>query len=546
MTDSTIPDATTPRPTLMQERLSRLSVETASSSNRSLPADQSPIVGRELLVLPLIVILCDFTIYRGHGYTGLGLLFSVAPVLLFLGIVGRRFDVSSCILLPLLMLTSLRLVWCGSVAAVVAGFVLLCGFAMSLSGLRPHVLQSIVFAAHLIPAGHRGLHLYSRSLSRFSPKIVQAHLVAVLLPVATLFVFGTIFILANPDLVRSFSSGLTHFVDAIQSWMSRFEALEVVFCIAILWLGVGLLRPDTKQVSMSNDAIYVSVEPATAPLYEAFRNTLVMVIGLFAVYLIFEFQTLWFRVFPKGFHYSGYAHEGAAWLTVALGLATLLLSVIFRGRMLDDPRLPKLRRLSWIWSLENLLLAVAVFNRLFIYVGFNGMTRMRVIGLLGAASVVFGFLLVLRKIARNYDFTWLIRRQLWTVTFAAYLYAILPVDAFVNRYNVGRILSGDSAPSVQISVHPTTSEGLLQLRPLIHCDDPIIQQGIRAMLANKLIDAESQAESRRQRGWSAYQMADDRLLSQLRSISPQLETSETKSRREELLKRFHEYAYQWF
>jgi hypothetical protein len=214
--------------------------------------------------------------------------------------------------------------------------------------------------------------------------------------------------------------------------------------------------------------------------------------------------------------------------------------------MLDDPRLPKLRRLSWIWSLENLLLAVAVFNRLFIYVGFNGMTRMRVIGLLGVASVVFGFLLVLRKIARNYDFTWLIRRQLWTVTLAAYLYAILPVDAFVNRYNVGRILTGDSAPSVQISVHPTTSEGLLQLQPLIHCDDPVIQQGIRAMLANKLIDAESQAESRRRRGWSAYQMADDRLLSQLRSISPQLETSETKSRREELLKRFHEYAYQWF
>ncbi len=47
-----------------------------------------------------------------------------------------------------------------------------------------------------------------------------------------------------------------------------------------------------------------------------------MVILIYAVYLAFEFHTLWFRVFPKGFYYSGYAHEGAAWLTIGLVLAT--------------------------------------------------------------------------------------------------------------------------------------------------------------------------------------------------------------------------------
>ncbi len=41
------------------------------------------------------------------------------------------------------------------------------------------------------------------------------------------------------------------------------------------------------------------------------RNTLWMVIVLFAVYLVYEVSSMWFRSFPKGFYYAGYAHQGA-------------------------------------------------------------------------------------------------------------------------------------------------------------------------------------------------------------------------------------------
>ena len=64
-------------------------------------------------------------------------------------------------------------------------------------------------------------------------------------------------------------------------------------------------------------------------------------------------------------------------MTIALALATLLLSVMFRADVMQDERLPKLKRLAWIWSALNLCLAVAVYHRLMIYVDFNGMTRMR-------------------------------------------------------------------------------------------------------------------------------------------------------------------------
>ena len=374
------------------------------------------------------------------------------------------------------------------------------------------------------------------------------------LPLAALLAFGTLFVLANPDLVTSFKTWLDW------AWSTLWESLdellptwmEVLVWIAAAWVTVGLLRPVWKGSLLgpfsaaAGDSSDEAAKPGAARLYSAIRNTLAAVIALFAVYLGFEFKTLWFRVFPPGFHYSGYAHEGAAWLTVALALATVMLSVAFRGRILQDPRLPQLRRLAWIWSAENLILAIAVFNRMHIYVGFNGMTRMRTVGLFGISAVVVGFILVVWKIAHRRDFVWLLQRHLWTVAIAAYLFALTPVDALVHTYNVRRILAGDSAPSVQISVHPISSEGVLVLHPLVGSRDPVVREGIRALLAERALQAEATSRRQTQQGWTAIQLADRLLLDQLRSIRSDWQEYTDPSRRAAALERFHKYAYQWY
>ncbi len=251
-------------------------------------------------------------------------------------------------------------------------------------------------------------------------------------------------------------------------------------------------------------------------------------------------------MFPAGFHYSGYAHEGAAWLTVALGLATVILSCVFSGALLRDARLPQLKRLAWWWSLENLLLAIAVYHRMFIYVGFNGMTHMRIIGLFGMSAVVVGFLLVLWKIARNRDFAWLVRHHLWTLAITVYLFAITPVDAIWISYNVRRILAGDPAPSVQISEHPISAEGFLLLQPLLDCEDVLIRDGIAAMLAQQEEAAEQFAARRQSQGWTSFQWADQRLLKQLRMARGRWTRYADRGEREAVRQCFQTYAYRWY
>jgi hypothetical protein len=430
---------------------------------------------------------------------------------------------------------------------------LLIALALALAGLVPYVLEILVFPAHVVLGGLLGLAQYTRLLRRPGSRWNRVAGLSVMLPLAAFLAFSVLFILANPDLLTSFGDRISRILQAFREWLIEYspEPAEAVFWGVTAWLTIGMLRPLLSGPLLEEWARWEGNPkrggaPSPAPLYAACRNTLVTVIGLFAIYLAFEFKTLWWRVFPPGFHYSGYAHEGAAWLTVALALATLILSLAFRGSILLDPRLRALRRWAWIWSLENVLLAIAVYHRLYIYIGFNGMTRMRVVGIFGISAVLIGFLLVLWKIARNRGFLWLLRRHLWTVAMAVYVYSVIPVDVFVVQYNVRRILAGDAAPSVQISVHPISAEGVLCLPPLTQCDDAIVREGVCAYLAETLDRTAAREAARAVEGWTSYQVADELVTERLRDLRDALAAYRDAGKRHAALQRFHEYAYQWY
>lgn len=514
---------------------------------------------RELLAVLFMVALADATVYRGRGYTGYAALVVGAAALLVLGtprgrtLGGPRRWSSAAVVCLMLVALAARMVWCGWALNVAIGAVLLMALALALSGRVPHVLELLVFPAHMVLGGLLGPAPYARLLRRPGSRWNRLAGLSILLPLVTFVVFSLLFILANPDLLTSFGDRIARVLQSIRQWLITYspQPAEMMFWALAAWLAIGMLRPLLSRPLLEQWALWEAHPKrggasSPSPLYAACRNTLITVIVLFAIYLVFEFKTLWGRVFPPGFYYSGYAHEGAAWLTVALALATLILSLTFRGSIMLDPRLRALRRWAWLWSFENVLLAIAVYHRLYIYIGFNGMTRMRVVGLFGISAVLVGFLLVLWKIARDRGFLWLLRRHLLTVAVAIYLYSVIPVDALVVQYNVQRIAAGDSAPSVQISVHPISTEGVLYLRPLLQCDDAIVQEGVRAYLAEALHIAETRETARIATDWTSYQMADELLLQQLRSMTASLAPYQDAAPRRAALQRFHEYAYQWY
>lgn len=534
----------------------------------------APVRWRELVILLVVIVIADAAVYHGHGFTGWAALLAVLPVLLAIGAPRPRIGLDFIVATTLLMIAAIRLSWLGSIALVLTGCMLLVVVGMTFAGRTPYFAWVGHYLLQIVPAGLLGLIQYGGQLGQPKLTVSRTGLLGIALPAGAVLAFGTIFVMANPDLANLVGENITHLVKWFEDSFANVlpQPVQVLFWIAVAWFTVGLWRPlplvesrDTRNDGSSDDRNDSQTEVATqaeSPFYSVYRNTFLSVVILFSLYLVFEFRTLWFREFPDGFYYSGYAHQGAAWLTFALALATVVLSMIFRGQVLQDPRCSRLRKWGWFWSAENGLLALAVFNRLGIYIQFNGMTRMRVVGVLGICSVIVGFLLVLRKVTKNHRFLWLLRRQIWTVCFFVWLYLVLPVDLLVHSANSHWVLAGHKAPSVQISEHPLDAGGLCAIAPLLNCDDPILRDGVRALYARAAIEefglpTSGERPRKRysntnefspsfQRHWTAYQGARQCLLEKLRATEKFWSPFEDSSRRAAALHEFHVYTKQWW
>lgn len=504
---------------------------------------------RELLAILGIVILADVSIYWGQGYTGIAAFLAGAMAAFCLA----KFPPTGAILVNILLCVmivamSARLVWYGSQLRAFMGFLWLFAFATASHGVAPYVISVISLLSQSLFAGITALFgtlLQQRHLLRSRPNLSGVPVsVNVLLPLGVCLIFSAVFVLANPDAVTFLGQQW----EIVRQWSEWFiqtvlRPTELMFWIAVAWLTAGLLKPILPFPWFHMRAEAVS--PVQAPLFTACRNTLVMVNVLFVGYLCIEFITLGTREIPDGFYYAGYAHAGAFWLTVALAMATVVLSLIFSGSMLRDPRLAQLRTLAGLWSLQNLLLALSVYNRLFIYINFNGMTQMRIVGLFGVSLVVVGFLLVVWKISVGRTFAWLVQNQMWAMAIAIWIYSIVPVDAISAGYNVRSLLRGRVAACMQIGVQELDLEGILAILPLLEHPSEEIREGAAARIAEAAIGVRAD-QDKAGHSWTAHQAIRDYAEQQFQSHAGKWQQYEDAGARRARLERFREFAYRYY
>ncbi len=194
---------------------------------KSLEPDSPPVRGRELLAVSLLVVLSDVTIYRGQGYAGYGLLFVLAPLLMTLGTPSQRRSRVGWLLAIMLWALAARLIWCGSALAVCCGFAGLVAFAMTLVNRPPFVLSVLAFAGQSVAAGARGLSQYGRTAHSDLRPLKNSSAMAVLMPLAAFGLFGSLFVLANPDLVATFSQRFHRWLTLLHDWFSVFRTVRL-------------------------------------------------------------------------------------------------------------------------------------------------------------------------------------------------------------------------------------------------------------------------------------------------------------------------------
>lgn len=441
----------------------------------------------DVVLVTLVVAVSDFLVYQ-HGAPYVAIAICLGCLALLMAIVKRRrmLLVPAAWIACLLVIALGRLVWSGSPLVVMTAMGLLGCWAMVTSRSVPWLPESLLIYPYVLVGAVERITRFRLSGAALGngAKAVGSQaggFAAIIVPAAVLLLFSGLFLLANPDLIKSTLRLCEWAGELVRSYIQRIDVAQAFFWAGMAWLTLGLLYP--HRVNKLKAKSSVLHPKATCPMFAAYRNTLISVTVLFGAYLVFESKTLWFRSFPEDFYYAGYAHQGAFWLTVALALSTVTLSTIFNRQTLLDPRADALKRLSLAWSVLNFILSAAVINRLSIYVGYNGLTRMRIVGYLGIVAVVVGFALVVYKINRNKSFVWLLHRQLWCPTAAILCYALLPVDWIVNRYNVDQVNRGNERPVIQLVAHEFSVEGALPLFEMLENENSVIREGGLALIA---------------------------------------------------------------
>jgi len=516
---------------------------------------------REPVAVLVAVFLADATLYHSYGYAGLALLVFALPILFFLGTKNPLLNLRTSLFAVLAFIVSLKLIWCGNPAAVLIGLVIVFLFAALQAGMPLRLGSLTAYSFNGVFASPYNLSDYCRSLRRWQKNggwtLQPAKQAAIFVPMALLLVFGIIFVLANPNLleaVQFYWSKCVEWFGRFTDWIPAFE--QVILWVAIAWVMLGWLRPRRMLGTVyqndvpQNDTVTQNSEEQNEKdlFYYAYFNSFISLILLFSVYLCFEFYQNWTRDFPPGFNYSQHMHLGAAYLTCALALSTLVLCTIFRGKTLGDPRIATLKKLAIIWLVLNFLLAFAVYNRLHIYIDLNGLSWRRIAGLLGSTAVVLGLVMVMRMILLSQGIRWLAYRYAWSVLAVIFIGYVFPFSWYISHHNVSRVMNGDLAPS--IFLFPTSldmPEHYLASLPLLESEDEIIREGAMAFFAAYYSSLEKESCPQGYYQWTSFQWSKQRLIKALESRKEELRLYMERpySEREETIKKFRRYTNRW-
>lgn len=476
----------------------------------------SPMRPRELATALALVVIADFALWQKGGFSlggiGLATFFVLVPLLVVAAARTRVVTARLCVIGVLLATVALRSAYTPTAGTTLLGLLGIFSLAVTLrqrSSFLTDVGFSFVatfgsFPSRVVAACEGGRRVVmGRSERRFTG--------AFLIPIALVAVFVAIFAFANPLVAR--------WIGILGHAITLPDPVRFAVWCALAFGAVLLLRPALRRSNAIEVAERTS-EAREASLAIA-RNALVALNGLFLLYNALDATYLWAGTPPPGVTERAYAHQGTAWLTLAVFVLTAVVGVLFRGALAHDPRARLSRMLAYAWLAQGGVLALGTFRRIAIHISTSGLSSIRILGIAGTALVAFGLVLIGTKLHRHYTFGWLLRRQLDALVAALLTFCALPTHLISARVNTSRILTHRYQALVNVTEEAQEAESAAALLPLVDHDDARIRRGVAALLLNEL-DVLQKREAHA--GFRDFDLATRGARTALESAKPKLET----------------------
>jgi len=395
------------------------------------------------------------------------------------------------------------------------GFLLFC-VAMAISVLAPRAArggdawrwaQRVVWGGLLAVVGpflDAALALKARARRGRALAMTQI-LIGAIVPVGGGLVFLSLFMSANPVLVRA--------VEAFD--LPAPDIGRIVFWGVVGGAAWALLRPRglVRKVAWPKPAgrpgnPWVSPASVTA--------SLVVFNALFAVQNALDAAFLWSgAALPKGMTYADYAHRGAYPLIATALLAGLFVLVFLRPvSETASRRWPRILVTAWV--AQNLVLVASTAFRTWHYVEVYALTRLRIAALIWMALVAVGLALICWRLLRNKSASWLINANALAAGVVLAACSVVDLGAIAAEWNVAHAAEvGGGGEKLDLCY-------LIQLRgdavaPLAELERRSLPLDRRAEVASTRRGLMAQM-SKTQMDWRSWRWRDARRLAKVRRL----------------------------
>ncbi len=465
----------------------------------------------ELFAALALVGLADFAFWPGANGLGYGygttIFFFAVPALVILASRLRRPSVRLYVIATMVVAVAVRCLFAPTPGTVLSG---LAGvFAVALVIRQPSsrisTLLGSALATMVTPA--RRFFAFGSGLRRVLGG--GRMILGIVVPIALVAVFATLFALANPVVASGMKTFLAYLVFP--------SAARMALWVGLLGGAALLLRPAVRRAR--SRAIDTPVTEATETGISISRNTLFALNVLFLAYNAVDARYLWAGSPPSGMSERTYAHMGTLWLTVTMLCLTGVVGFMFRGGLAWDTRARWTRILAFAWLGQGLVIALGTYRRLMIHVVTSGLSSLRILGMFGTTLVVAGLVMVGLKLLHRRNFSWLFERQVDGFAAALVVFALLPTHWIAARANIDPVMRHDYQSLVHVEEQAREAESAAALLPLVHHDDERIRRGMAALLLNER-DA---LQARTSKPWRTQNLSTAMTLSRLDAAAPELE-----------------------
>ena len=296
----------------------------------------------------------------------------------------------------------------------------------------------------------------------FLPKNIWRKFKLTVIPVFTFGIFFLIFEEANPVLDKISFKVKMFFVEGLIDLMNglyfNFSAAKFFFIILGVWIVAACIYRRSVGVVVSHelaksDQIYrrrlnykqLGLSIKMIALKNEYIMGLVMLMlvnGLLLVVNTIDITWLWIGFdYGKVDNFKDMVHKGTHMLILSILLSMGILLFFFRRNLNFYKKNTLLKKLSYLWIIQNSILAFNVALRTYYYINQYGLAYKRIGLLIFLGLTLFGLYSLYRKIQFKKSLYYLLRVNTWALYIVLVAMSLVDWDMMIARYNINHFLS---------------------------------------------------------------------------------------------------------